>query len=122
MPTKTVIFTNLCKYSSESGLRMMKTHEYLQMSGRAGRRGLDKFGDVIILPNMWRRDYDPPGQLLETMMTGESQIITSKFDLNYQFLLKVILTESSKLSGFIQSTLLNTQYVHRKNFIQGQID
>ena len=122
MPTKTVIFTNLCKYSSESGLRMMKTHEYLQMSGRAGRRGLDKFGDVIILPNMWRRDYDPPGQSLETMMTGESQIITSKFDLNYQFLLKVILTESSKLSGFIQSTLLNTQYVHRKNFIQGQID
>ena len=122
MPTKTVIFTDLCKYSSESGLRMMHTHEYLQMSGRAGRRGLDKFGDVIILPNMWRRDYDPPGESLKTMMTGKSQVITSKFDLNYQFLLKVILTESSKISGFIENTLLNREYIQRKYYLQRELE
>ena len=37
MPTKTVIFTDLNKYDNK-GLRQLRTDEYLQMSGRAGRR------------------------------------------------------------------------------------
>ena len=35
MPTKTVIFTALSKYS-DTGFRLLNTAEYLQMSGRAG--------------------------------------------------------------------------------------
>ena len=49
MPAKTVIFNDLEKYDN-NGLRNLRTDEYLQMSGRAGRRGLDKNGTVIILP------------------------------------------------------------------------
>ena len=48
-PTKTAIFTKLSKFS-DGGLRYLQTDEYLQMAGRAGRRGLDKVGRVIILP------------------------------------------------------------------------
>ena len=48
-PTKTVVFPRLTKYSN-GGFRYLRTDEYLQMAGRAGRRGLDKVGRVIIIP------------------------------------------------------------------------
>ena len=47
MPTKTVFFCGLTKYCGQERFRQLMTHEYLQMSGRAGRRGLDKVGTVV---------------------------------------------------------------------------
>ena len=51
MPAKTVVFTEISKYS-DTGIRYLRTDEYLQMAGRAGRRGLDKNGTVIIMPTI----------------------------------------------------------------------
>ena len=39
MPTKTVLFTDLNKFDG-SGMRPFYSHEYTQMAGRAGRRGI----------------------------------------------------------------------------------
>ena len=49
-PVKTVVFSDLQKYDN-NGMRYLRSDEYTQMAGRAGRRGLDKFGTIIILPN-----------------------------------------------------------------------
>lgn len=88
MPTKTVVFGELEKFD-EKGRRYLRTDEYLQMSGRAGRRGLDKVGTVILIPTM-----DWPDQIqLRSMMTGKSPSIISKFSPTYQFLLKTLQTE-----------------------------
>jgi len=102
MPTKTVIFPKLMKYSNNS-FRYLRTDEYLQMAGRAGRRGLDKFGNVIILPN----DELMESIELKKMMTGKSPCIVSKFKLNYQFLLKIMINEEHELDKFMDSSLLN---------------
>ena len=48
MPTGTVLFTGMKKFSG-NGFRNLYSHEYTQMAGRAGRRGCDKIGNVIHL-------------------------------------------------------------------------
>jgi superfamily II RNA helicase len=100
-PTKTVLFTDLEKYDN-NGLRDLRTDEYLQMAGRAGRRGLDKFGSVIILPTM-----SLPSELtLKSMMTGKSPMLESKFQLTYQFVLKTLSDNNFDLNKFLDNTLI----------------
>ena len=46
-PAKSVIFLNLHKHDG-IGFRQLNSSEYLQMAGRAGRRGIDEEGNVFI--------------------------------------------------------------------------
>jgi superfamily II RNA helicase len=48
MPAKAVVFTQVSKWDGESH-RVMTAGEYTQMSGRAGRRGMDEFGLAIVM-------------------------------------------------------------------------
>lgn len=47
MPARSVVFSGLRKHDGRS-FRDLLPGEYTQMSGRAGRRGLDSTGMVII--------------------------------------------------------------------------
>ena len=47
-PVKTVVFTSFSK-PTERGFRFLTVSEYKQMAGRAGRRFLDLFGNVIFM-------------------------------------------------------------------------
>ena len=87
MPTKTAVFVGLKKYDDErGGMRMLNTAEYLQMAGRAGRRGLDTLGTVIYLPD---RDPVEPGEM-KGMMCGGKAPVVSRMDFGYDFILKTI--------------------------------
>ena len=101
MPTKTVLFSELEKYDNK-GQRMLRHDEYLQMSGRAGRRGLDKFGSVILLPT-----FNLPDETsMKNMMVGKSPALSSKFKLSYQFVLKIMSTPDFDMDNFLLNTLI----------------
>ena len=87
MPTKTVIFTNIMKYDG-NGNRVIHPHEYTQMAGRAGRRGLDKIGYVIHCMNLYDSAYTTCDY--RNLLFGRPQKLVSKFNINYSLILQLI--------------------------------
>ena len=88
MPTRSVVFTELEKYTNR-GKRFLNTAEYKQMSGRAGRRGIDTVGYSILLPLYNFPDEDD----LKSVLTGKMPKIESKFNIDYQFVLKAMINK-----------------------------
>ena len=106
MPTRTVIFTELSKYDGNlNGFRNLNTAEYLQMAGRAGRRGKDKEGVVIYLP----LKQIPSCSEIKKIFTGNSVKISSKLQLNTKFLMKVIQTNDLDVSKFLGLSMLGEE-------------
>ena len=83
MPTKTVVFTGLEKYNN-GGFRPLLKEEYLQMAGRAGRRGKDVKGTVIIMP--FNNNLENIPNILKSEITG----LKSQFKIDINFILKMI--------------------------------
>jgi superfamily II RNA helicase len=90
MPTKTVVFTALEKYT-DGQMRLLRTAEYIQMAGRAGRRGKDDRGLVIYLP---QRDPVEPHELAQ-VLTGRAATFASRMTFHYDFVLKLLNTGRS---------------------------
>lgn len=84
MPARTVVFDTLKKYDGQS-FRLMKTLEFTQISGRAGRRGIDKKGWVVI-PYIKR---DTTFEELEQIVYGEVEPLVSQFDLSFNSVLNL---------------------------------
>jgi superfamily II RNA helicase len=101
MPTKTVVFTSYRKYDDLSnGLRMLRTDEYIQMAGRAGRRGKDTQGIVYYLP-----DHEAEEAFsVEQMMTGKQSTIVSQMDFGVDFILKSLQSGSLQWKDILSSS------------------
>ena len=84
MPTKTVIFTSLKKYDGVQE-RYLYSHEYTQMAGRAGRRGLDPIGHVIHLHSMFEA---PTSSEYALILSGKPQTLHSKFDIDFPLIIR----------------------------------
>ena len=81
MPARTVVFTSMRKWDGMAN-RWITGGEYIQMSGRAGRRGKDKKGMTIL---MLDEKIEPENA--KSMLKGKSDDLNSSFYINYNMLL-----------------------------------
>ncbi|KAL4248234.1 helicase family protein [Abortiporus biennis] len=87
MPARTVVFTAARKFDGRE-FRNLSSGEYIQMSGRAGRRGLDDRGIVIM---MCDEKLEPPAA--KEMIKGEADRLDSAFHLGYNMVLNLMKVE-----------------------------
>ena len=99
LPTRTVVFSGFRKHDGRA-FRDLLPGEYTQMAGRAGRRGLDPVGTVIIVTS--GSDEAPPVATLRQMILGDPTKLRSQFRLTYNMILNLLRVEALKIEEMIK--------------------
>lgn len=84
MPARSTVISSTSK-RTDSGHRMLTANEFLQMSGRAGRRGMDEVGYVTIVGT----SFQTPEEVAELVLSG-SNPLESKFSPSYSMVLNLL--------------------------------
>lgn len=99
LPTRTVVFSGFRKHDGRA-FRDLLPGEYTQMAGRAGRRGLDPIGSVIIVAP--GSEEAPPAATLKRMILGDPTKLRSQFRLTYNMILNLLRVEALKIEEMIK--------------------
>ena len=107
MPARTTVISSISK-RTDDGHRILTANEFLQMSGRAGRRGMDEIGYVVVVGT----PFQTPEEVYNLATSGANPL-ESKFSPSYSMVLNLLqrfsLEEAKELIlktfGYFSSTL-----------------
>jgi superfamily II RNA helicase len=132
VPIRTVLFTKLCKFDGQK-TTILSVRDFQQISGRAGRKGFDDFGTVVVqapehvienLSLLEKAAGDPKkakklvkkkppekGYLpwdkatLEKLSTGKPEALVSRFQVTHAMILNVLSREGTKNCSALQDLI-----------------
>ncbi len=87
MPARSVCFDGLKKYDG-TRVAPLPTRGFMQKAGRAGRRGMDDFGNVVIRLDL--EEYEEYKPLLDRYMKGEVENVRSSFSLSWNSIVNLL--------------------------------
>uniref|UniRef100_A0A1D1YL67 Superkiller viralicidic activity 2-like 2 n=2 Tax=Anthurium amnicola TaxID=1678845 RepID=A0A1D1YL67_9ARAE len=103
MPAKTVVFTNVRKFDGDK-FRWISSGEYIQMSGRAGRRGIDERGICILMV-----DEKMEPSTAKMTLKGSADCLNSAFHLSYNMLLNQMRCEDGDPENLLRHSFYQFQ-------------
>ncbi len=123
MPARTTIISAISK-RGDKGHRNLTANEFLQMSGRAGRRGMDQIGHVVVVGS----GYNTPEEVA-LLASAKSDDLESRFTPGYSMVLNLLqrfsLDEAKELIlksfGYYSSNKRLNPLLTEKKRIQGII-
>lgn len=84
MPARSTVISSISK-RSDSGHRILTPSEFLQMSGRAGRRGMDEVGYVTIVGTQ----FQSPEEVAE-LVNSDANPLESRFSPSYSMVINLL--------------------------------
>ncbi|CAJ0587667.1 unnamed protein product, partial [Mesorhabditis spiculigera] len=118
MPARTVVFDSIQKHDGKE-LRLLTPGEYVQMAGRAGRRGLDDTGNVIVL---CKGQYLVDAQELKDVTMGRQSDLQSKFRVTYTMLLNLLRVEQLKIEDMLQRSYVESGSLRNALKVKEQLE
>lgn len=116
MPAKTVIFSAIRKFDGKD-FRYISSGEFIQMSGRAGRRGLDEKGIVILM-----LDEKITSDVGKNLLCGQPDALNSAFHLTYNMILNLIRVEGVNPDYMLQQSFYNYQNLAKVPQLESEIN
>lgn len=105
-PVKTVVFGSISKFNGITTMPLT-SQQFHQKAGRAGRRGIDEVGNVIITTKI--RDFSPA--IIEKYIKGKTEKIKSSFDLSYNSIVNLLYLNPR---DSIENILLNSFWAYQE--------
>jgi len=87
MPARTVVLDGIRKFNGQDVLPLT-VQQFMQKAGRAGRRGMDDLGQVVIRMDFW--DYKQARPDVQRYLSGKSERVTSAFNLSFNSVVNLL--------------------------------
>ncbi len=87
MPARAAVFEGLERFDGREMIRL-PTREFMQMAGRAGRRGMDEAGLVVVRAEL--TEWDKLAPVLEAHLRGRYEPVRSSFSLSFNSVVNLL--------------------------------
>ena len=129
MPARSTVISSTSK-RTDSGHRMLTASEFLQMSGRAGRRGMDEVGYVTVVGT----PFQSPEEVAELVLS-DANPLESRFSPSYSMVLNLLqrfsideakelilksfgyFSSGSRLQPILKQMELNNKEITERSFV-----
>ena len=116
-PARTVVVFNSDRFNGKEFVELSAT-DLLQMTGRAGRRGMDEIGFVLVLPGPYQ---DP--QLVHDLLKSDPDPIASQIRVNFSMALNLLLShDKEEIHTLFGASLATFQNLYKETEIRGQYE
>lgn len=116
-PARTVVVFNSDRFNGKEFVDLSAT-DLLQMTGRAGRRGMDEIGFVLVLPGPYQ---DP--QLIHDLLRSDPDPIASQIRVNFSMVLNLLLShDTEEIRTLFGSSLATFQNLSKETEIRSEYE
>lgn len=120
MPARTVLFDALEKYNGKE-VAPLTVRQFMQKAGRAGRRGLDTEGQVVI--KMDFSQYSNLHDLLDRLLAAEHEPVQSAFNLSFHSVVNLLERfDEEAIRNILDRSFFAFQQTSRQQGLRDAID